>query len=476
MRHHHTDTKPSFPYPTRRGAMTTRTSLVRAAVLAATAIVCGCNSLDAPDENGLALQGLVTAPTVTGITDASEGLLSGMRGDASQLTQNFSIFGREGYNLDPGDLQLVQEYFQTLGDLAVWSNPYRTIKLADLILGGVNGVASFTAPQKAGFRGFAMTVKAVELLNVVRNVDSSGAALDASAGAESALPPIVPAAQVYAYIGALLDSAQTALLAAGPSFAFNLGAGFTGFNTPATFLQFNRAIRVRADVDVQNFGQALSDLSTSFVSTSQPLSYGVYFEFSTASGDVANPLFESTPRYYYAHPSLADSAQMKSDATPDDRLLTKVRQIPPITRAGLTTQWTFQIYSGPGAPMAIIRNEELILLRAEANLGLGNNAAAIQDINFVRTTSGGLPPISSPYVAVAGQPPTLLRELLYEKRYSLMWEPGSSSWLDARHYGTLAALPHDLPGFVVFPYCYIPLVECQARDNAPAGCKPPGGV
>jgi hypothetical protein len=321
-----------------------------------------------------------------------------------------------------------------------------------------------------------MTVKAVELLNVIRNVDSSGAALDASAGAESPLPPIVAANQVYAYIGALLDSAQTALSAAGPSFAFNLGAGFSGFDTPATFLQFNRAMRARADIDVQNFAQALTDLGASFVSTSQPLSFGVYFEFSTASGDVASPLFEAAPRNFYAHPSLADSAQTKADATPDNRFLTKVKQIAPVTRAGLTTQWTFQIYSGPEAPMAIVRNEELILLRAEANLGLGNTAAAIQDINFIRVNSGGLAPIASPYVPAAGQPATLLGELLYEKRYSLMWEPASSSWLDARHYGTLGDLPHDLAGFVVFPYCYIPLVECQARENAPAGCQVPAGV
>ena len=35
------------------------------------------------------------------------------------------------------------------------------------------------------------------------------------------------------------------------------------------------------------------------------------------------------------------------------------------------------------APIPIIKNEELILLRAEANIGLGNRAAAIQDLNFM---------------------------------------------------------------------------------------------
>jgi hypothetical protein len=122
----------------------------------------------------------------------------------------------------------------------------------------------------------------------------------------------------------------------------------------------------------------------------------------------------------------------------------------------------------------LIRNEELILLRAEANLGLNNVDAALPDINLVRQQSGGLPAIS----LAAWQGMTAderLTELLYNKTYSLLWETGTT-WIDARHYGRLASLPKDRPGDVVFPRTRIPLDECDVRSPAPLGCTPPAGI
>jgi hypothetical protein len=454
--------------------MTATKILTCAAALIVAAAGSGCNSLDAPDQNAVSLDGLTSAPTSASVSAATQDLLVGMRADASSITSGYGQFGREAYNLDPGNLQNVQQYFIVLGDVAIWSGPYRTIKVADLVLQAVDEVPSYTAAQKEGFRGFAMTVKALELMTVIRTLDQSGAALDAASSATSALPPIESKADVYTDIRQLLDSAQTHLAAAGSTFSFNLGAGFASFNTPPKFLQFNRAIRARADIDVGDFTSALTDLSASFISTAQPFFYGPFNTYSNAAGDVQNPLYEAQPRVWYANPVLATNVQLKADGTPDNRFITKVKQIPAITRAGVTTQWTFQNYAGSTAPIYIVRNEELILLRAEANVGLGNTSAAISDINFIRTNSGGLAPISDPYVPAAGQPATLLDELLYEKRYSLMWEEGTSSWLDARHYGELAQLPHDQPaGSVVYPYTRIPDTECQARSNTPAGCQMP---
>jgi hypothetical protein len=119
--------------------------------------------------------------------------------------------------------------------------------------------------------------------------------------------------------------------------------------------------------------------------------------------------------------------------------------------------------------LPIIRNEELILLRAEANIGAGNASAAILDINVIRSRSGGLPPIADPYVAGVGMPPTLLDELLYEKRYSLLWEWGHS-WLDMRRYGKLPNLPKDAASHHIFDVLPFPLDECLARTSPPAGC------
>ena len=447
----------------------------RTAIVVVLATALACSSLDAPDQNAASVGGLTDSPTASSVAAATQGLIAAMRTDAATITQRFSIFGKEAYNLDPGNPELESQYFQVLGDLAVWPNEYATIKLADMVMEATGKVPEFTAEQREGILGFAQTVKAIELLNVIRSTGASGAALDAPTTATSPLPPILDEAAVYAGIQALLDSAQVHLQAAGGSFPFALGPGFAGFDTPPTFIMVNRAIRARADIDIQDFATALTDLSASFLSTTQPMSLGVYFTYSTVSGDIVNPLYEAEPRNFYTHPSIVNDAQLKPDHTLDGRVIADVREVTPVTRYNLSTQWAFKLYSSPAAPIPLIRNEELILLRAEAHLGTSQPSLAIQDINVVRTISAGLQPITDPYVPAAGQPATLLDELLYEKRYSMMWQMGSSSWIDARHYGKLAQLPHDLPGYVVFPYTRIPDAECNARDPKPSGCTSPAG-
>ena len=203
----------------------------------------------------------------------------------------------------------------------------------------------------------------------------------------------------------------------------------------------------------------------------------MYYTYSLVSGDLTNNLYEGVPRLYFVHPSIRDKAQKKLDGTLDARVGRKVKSIPPFGRFGLENiDMTWTNYPTQDAPIPVFRNEELILLRAEANLGLNNTAAALDDINLIRVSSGGLPPLTLPYTPAPGAPPTLLDEVLYNKRYSMMWEEGSSSWLDARRYDKLAQLPHDLPGHVVFPYLRIADLECDPREPKPAGCTSPPGV
>ena len=125
----------------------------------------------------------------------------------------------------------------------------------------------------------------------------------------------------------------------------------------------------------------------------------------------------------------------------------------------------------PNHGIAIIRNEELILLRAEANIGLntaGSLAAAIADLNLVREGSGGLAPTT---LTVASPQAQFIDELLYERRYSLMWEQGTR-WIDARRYNLLNTIPADVTNGSVPDKMPIPNTECSARGLA-ANCTPP---
>ena len=202
---------------------------------------------------------------------------------------------------------------------------------------------------------------------------------------------------------------------------------------------------------------ALADLGASFIDPLAPMGLGAYHNFSTGAGDVANGAFDPTARQLYAHPSFATEAQLKASGEPDDRFTSKIRAIPPFTRYGFPVEWTFQIYNSGNAPGVVIKNEDLLLLRAEANLGLGNAAGALTDINTVRVNSGGLDAITAGAWAAL----TLdqqIDELLYNRKFSLVWENGDQ-WVDARRFGRLAQLPKDRAGDAVWPNLIFPLTN-----------------
>jgi hypothetical protein len=267
-------------------------------------------------------------------------------------------------------------------------------------------------------------------------------------------------AAVYAHVVTLLDGASAELQAGGSSFPFPLPSGFTGFTTPAAYLQFNRGLRARVAVYTDDFAGALTALAGSFVDAPGSLDLGVYMDYGTGAGDLANPLsIDPQQGENFAHPSLETGAQLQVDGvTLDQRFIDKIVSRPVSSNNGLTSDLGWIRYPSPGSLIPIIKKEELILLRAEANIGLGNLPAALPDINTVRQTSGNLPAL-----VTLGTAEQALDELLYNKLYSLMFE-GAHRWLDARHYGRLDDLPVDRAGDVVFSTLPIPTDETLPRQ------------
>ena len=458
-----------------------------------------CNSLDVLDLNNPGLENLVSNPTRSGIQVAATGLLIGGRGGPGGISSTngyvmvLGLFGRESYNFDAADPRNITELL--IGPLLggspafganLFALPYANIRNANIVLGAVDnivtdptGTAGLTDEEKEATRGFAKTSQALEFLQLINTRDDNGLPIDVDIDPTGTPAPIVSKAEVFTHIVNLLDSAKTHLEAGGSAFFFPLSTGYDGFDTPSDFIKFNRALRARVAVYLDDFDGALTALGESFLDTGAPLSDGVYHTFSTASGDVTNGLFDPGNRAVYAHPSLEADAQPKGDGTPDDRFQEKVTNIAPQSIQGLSSDLGFTMYNSTNAPIPIIRNEELILLRAEANIGKGDAASlalAVTDIDFIRVNSGGLDPYSG-----AVTQPALLDELLYNKRYSLMFE-GGHRWIDMRHYGKLGDLPRDatpldVDGTHRFSRMPFPTNECLARDPEPAqGCTPEDGI
>lgn len=450
----------------------------RAAVAIVTLAAAACSDLTVPDYNNPSLEDLESNPTPAKIATAAQGLLVGSRtqmGAQNGYISLLGIVGRESYNFDPADPRFITEML--IGPLdggspAFGGNlfplQYRNIRNGHILLRALDGVAGMTDPQLEAVRGFAKTFMALDFLYVINTRDDLGAPIDVDRPPTDEPAPIASKAEVFAHIVSLLDEAEGHLAAAGSTgFPFGLPAGFDGFDTPATFTEFNRALKARVDVYMGNTDDALISLSESFLDVGASLDLGVYYSYGTGSGDLDNQLFDPTGRAILAHPSIETDAQLKTGGQPDDRLTTKTEPLAEErTVQGITTDLVFTIYESNEAPIPIIRNEELILLRAEARLAEGDLPGATQDINLIRTTSGGLP-------ALAGTPSAaqLLDEIVYNRRYSLMLE-GGHRWIDARRLGRLNTLPLALPTHNLFSRFPLPEAECLARVPAPTQCSP----
>jgi hypothetical protein len=100
---------------------------------------------------------------------------------------------------------------------------------------------------------------------------------------------------------------------------------------------------------------------------------------------------------------------------------------------------TVGFYQTAASPIPIIRNEELVLIEAQIQLGLGNLANAVTSINAVHQGVGGLPAVAPVgYVATRDQ-------LLHELRASNIGEPGEERMMAVRNYGLQTQLTQTWP-------------------------------
>jgi hypothetical protein len=447
------------------------------------AAACSSDRLSIPNYNSPTVSGVATDPNgvqllVTGIQAGERGMIGGWISDAG-------VFGRESYNYFPTDGRTVSNYLigilnpQRLERAGFasgnWTGPYQNMKNEVNLIAAANASA-LPADKKNGVIGFAKTMRAYDLFIVAASRDSLGGPVDIPDNPATAAA-FVSRDSLYKAASGFLDDGKTALLAAGTTFSFQLTSGFAGFDTPAGFLKFNRALKARIEVMRGSMGcgatcynTALTALGESFATpvgaaaSQATLDLGPQHVFSAASGDAQNGLSFLVQNYRFAHASVFTDAQKQADGvTLDDRVNRKVVMLAvPVSPPGginIAATARFLMYPTNSSPVPLIRNEELILLRAEANIATGNAAAALADINNIRAVSGKLPP-----VAVAN-----LDALMYEKRMSTLNE--GLRWIDMRRWGRLAQLPIDKPGQFVAKVMPIPQAECDARPAPkPNGC------
>jgi hypothetical protein len=455
------------------------------AVAAAASSLAACNhdSLLQPNYNAPTVEGLATDPA--GLQLAATGILATERANYAGYIRDVSIFGREGYYYFPTDNRYVTDYLIGAGGGALSSTGFASGNFFGFFRNMRNAVnlvsaadkSSLSAQQKSAVKGLAKTFRALDLYYEITLRDTLGLPTEIRPNpADQA--PYQSRDSVYKAIEGFLDDAKADLTAAGTaSFPFALHSGFSGFDAPATFLRVNQAIAARVYAVHGSIGcgaacynKALTAVAGSFVTAPgaaasvSDLNRGVYTVYSSAAGDALNVLNFQTDVNQLAHASAVKDAQLQTDGvTPDAREQRKIGTLAQPRNApggkGIPANYFFTIYPALDSPTPIIRNEELILIRAEANLQTNNAAAALVDLNNLRAVSGSLPPIT-----VAS-----IDNLIYERRMSLLFE--GFRWIDARRFGRLNTLPLDLPTHFVARVVPIPKAECDARIVSPApGC------
>lgn len=466
-----------------------------AGVLLAGLAACSERLTNIPNYNAPTVEGL--SSEAAGIQLAATGILIAERNNLPGFVEDVGIFGREGYDYFTTDSRSASDFL--IGQTGpsggrqldpagfasgLWFQYYQNMRNEYTFLKTVDASKVLTAPQKSAAKGFAETFRALDLYYVIVTRDSLGAPVELIDDVNKP-QPFVSRDSVWKTISALLDQAKTDLQAGGTEFPFRLTSGFTGFDTPQTFLKFNRALAARVyanrgslDCGTSCYQQALAALQESFLtvpssqSDTAALDIGVYNVFSASAGDRLNAENFTVDPNQVAHAEFADSVQKRADGTPDLRL-SKIQPLAAPKQApgsgnGIPAIYSYNVYPTTTAPMAIIRNEELLLIRAEAEIQTGALASALNDINTVRTVSGGLAPLTT-----LGTDP--IGVLLKERWYSLLLE--GHRWNDYRRFGRLDALPLDIPtgtkAHFVARVMPIPLSECQARtgDELPkVGC------
>lgn len=367
-----------------------------------------------------------------------------------------AIFARDVYRVDASEPRYVGETLAGQPDPGSfaggggWGQFYTATRAANNVLIALPGASSaeVSAAEKSATAGFIKTIKALDYYRLAELRDTVGISIQTDKPDE--VTPIRCKTPALAYVAALLDSALTDLNAAGATtkLPFTLPSGFTAFgrdySTVSNIILFNRGLKGKVDFyrgldrtspqpalftqSIAELTQALGGAAAGAVPASR-FSVGPYYNF-VPGGSEATANNRSDDKIGL-NPAVRDSIQAG-----DTRASKIVNRAATLSGFGVSTSITY-VGSVPSttnqsAPIGILRDEELVLLRAQAYIEAGNFAAATADLNSVRTSYG-----LAPY-AVFTNREVARSAALYEKRYSLLFE-GPQRLVDLRAYGRLNA-------------------------------------
>jgi starch-binding outer membrane protein, SusD/RagB family len=388
------------------------------------------------------------------------------------LYRNTGTIGREIINSASTDNRYFKELLGTdtalfggANDPAGIFNPYylsfsQTRRRAEILIQSAeNANPGLISPEEiAGVKGYAKTIQAFVTLNLLNCQYRNGI----REGFSDLLNPgdLLKPGKFGTYTSGLtlckklIEEGFAELNKPGADFSFTFTSGWAGFNTVATFTKFNRAVAARIAMYQQDWTAMDNALTASFLNLTGSLTTGPNYTFSTTTGDLTNALFQrpdgNGAPYVVFDEFVADAEAGDTrvfGATAKIRMRASARN-----SGGISSAYEIKMYATNTSPISILRNEELVLMYAEAKIQLNDFSAARTALNKIRTTYGLA-------ATAANTQATLIDELLNQRRYSLFFE--AHRWFDMRRYNRLSQLPLATAPYSVFVSMSRPDAEVQ---------------
>lgn len=367
------------------------------------------------------LQSLITGITAQDRANYGGYYLWGgiMARDAIVPTANESRFVTEFYVTPPDPSDFIGG--------SQWTGYYQLLRASQILLKDAS-FTSLSAADQAATSGFVRTIDGLSYMRLIDYRDQNGVVIQGPDAA--ALDPIRTKMSALASTSALLDSGYADLQTASASVPFNLPSGYSlhgDYNSTANLILLNRGLKGRVEVaraldpvapNAASAAAAVTALNIALAGAPAPmteayLNTGPWYEYNPASPEnAANPLPGSS--------SLVTDNFAASFLPGDLRAANVVpASAPPV--AGFSASHRLKSTDPTNAalqsvPLPIVRNAELFLLRAQAEIATGDLAGATRDINYTHTVEGGLAPYATFTTASAA-----INGLLYEIRYTFAY-------------------------------------------------------
>ena len=433
------------------------------------------------DPNAVSVDAVLGNPSKAQIISLCKGLESAMRSGFNDFISSAGTVGREIMSSRSTDNRYYTELLGTnvaqypgptagANDPAGIFNGYygsfsNTRRRAELLVRTANNATSITAGEKKAVEGFARTIQAYVTLNLLNMQGTNGIREtfgDLNAPGDLLKPgPFGTYASGLTLVKNYADNGLAALNA-GTSFPFSFASGFAGFNTVTTFKQFNRAVAARIAMYQSDWAGVLSTLSGSFFDITGSLTAGPKNIWSTAANDFTNTLFVTPDNN--GQPYVVFNEVIAAVEAGDTRFTGATAKAQartsPRSSGVFTSTHEVRMFASNTSPSNIIKNEELILMYAEANAEVNTVPSLLLAVNAINTirTAYGLP-VYSGLVTKAD----LIIEIYKQRRFSLFLD--GHRWFDMRRRNLLSQIqPQGLIGtqtFVVFTKMSRPDAEIQ---------------